>query len=138
MLRQTIPAMYSSTEENKDRKLVKGTENGGASVLHQPPKHMPAEQPLIWQNIIVIAVLHVAAIYLLATRYREAKFWTWMWGMYLLKQLLSQFDKFSHCHRRRYTKEEIQSVGFLSFSSNLTSPFIWFGHNSWSSSSLGT
>lgn len=92
MLLQIFSAMYSSTiteyEDNKNRKLMKlGTENGRDLILNQPPKHMPAEQPLIWRNIIVIAVLHVATIYLFATRYHEAKFWTWMWCMYLLKQL---------------------------------------------------
>lgn len=97
MLLQTFPAMYSSTvteyEDNKNQKLVQpGTENDRDSVLNQPPKHMPAEQPLIWTNIIIITILHVAAIYLFATRYREAKFWTWMWGMYLLKQLIFYYN----------------------------------------------
>ncbi|KYN14964.1 Acyl-CoA Delta(11) desaturase [Trachymyrmex cornetzi] len=73
-------------EDNKNQMLVQsGTENGRDSNLNQPPKHMPAEQPLIWRNIIVIVVLHIVAIYLFATRYREAKFWTWMWSiLYLL------------------------------------------------------
>ncbi|KAG5307791.1 ACO11 desaturase, partial [Pseudoatta argentina] len=82
--------MYSSTitkyEGNKNQMLVQpGTENGRDSNLNQPPKHMSAEQPLIWRNIIVIVVLHIVAIYLFATRYREAKFWTWIWSiLYLL------------------------------------------------------
>ncbi|XP_020278822.1 acyl-CoA Delta(11) desaturase-like isoform X3 [Pseudomyrmex gracilis] len=76
-------SMYSSTiteyEDNKGRKST-GTENGRCSVLNQPSKeHIPAAQPLIWRNIIVIASLHVVAIYLFATRYHEAKFWTWIW-----------------------------------------------------------
>ncbi|KAL0116181.1 hypothetical protein PUN28_011203 [Cardiocondyla obscurior] len=77
--------MYSSTitehEDNKNRKSAQETENGRNSILNQPAMHMPAEQPLIWRNIIVIAILHVTAIYLFATRYREAKFWTWMWSI---------------------------------------------------------
>ncbi|KYN02790.1 Acyl-CoA Delta(11) desaturase [Cyphomyrmex costatus] len=82
--------MYSSTitkyENNKNRMLVQpGTENGRDLNLNQPPKHMPAEQPLIWRNIMVIVILHIVAIYLFITRYREAKFWTWMWSiLYLL------------------------------------------------------
>lgn len=81
-------AMYSSTiteyEDNKGRKST-GTENGRCSVLNQPSKeHIPAVQPLIWRNIIGIASLHVVAIYMFATRYHEAKFWTWMWGTHLL------------------------------------------------------
>jgi len=93
ILLQIFLAMYSSTitkyEGNKNQMLVQpGTENGRDSNLNQPPKHMPAEQPLIWRNIIVIVVLHIVAIYLFATRYREAKFWTWMWCTYLLNQLI--------------------------------------------------
>ncbi|XP_071558490.1 (11Z)-hexadec-11-enoyl-CoA conjugase isoform X1 [Temnothorax nylanderi] len=78
------PSMYSSTiteyEDNKNRKLVQAiTKNGRNSILNQPPKHMPAEQPLVWQNIIGFAVLHVALIYLFATRISSVKFWTLMW-----------------------------------------------------------
>ncbi|XP_012541280.2 (11Z)-hexadec-11-enoyl-CoA conjugase [Monomorium pharaonis] len=87
MLFQTFPAMYSSTiieyEDNKNRKLVQlKMENGRNSILNQPPKHMPAEQPLIWLNIIAITVLHVTAIYVFVTRYHEAKFWTWIWNIF--------------------------------------------------------
>lgn len=88
MLPQSFPAMYSSTiteyENNKNGKLMQSrTENGSDSILNQLPKHIPAEQPLIWRNIIGLAILHATAIYMFATRYREAKFWTWIWSMYL-------------------------------------------------------
>ncbi|XP_070151665.1 (11Z)-hexadec-11-enoyl-CoA conjugase isoform X3 [Polyergus mexicanus] len=76
--------MYSSTvveyEDNKSRKLTQSdTEDGKNSILDQPPKeNIPAEQPLIWRNIIGISALHVITIYLFVTRYNEAKFWTWI------------------------------------------------------------
>ncbi|KAM0731934.1 Acyl-CoA Delta-9 desaturase [Formica fusca] len=76
--------MYSSTiveyEDNKSQKLTQSeTEDGKNSILDQPPKeNIPAEQPLIWRNIIGIPALHVIAIYLFVTRYNEAKFWTWI------------------------------------------------------------
>lgn len=97
ILFQIFLAMYSSTitkyEDNKNQMLVQpGTENGRDSNLNQPPKHMPAKQPLIWRNIIVIIVLHIVAIYLFATRYHEAKFWTWMWCTYLLNQLIFHYN----------------------------------------------
>ncbi|XP_012225497.2 acyl-CoA Delta-9 desaturase-like [Linepithema humile] len=57
------------------------TENGKDSILNQPPKeNIPAVQPLIWRNIIIIAALHVVSIYLFITRYTEAKFWTWIFA----------------------------------------------------------
>ncbi|XP_011155500.1 (11Z)-hexadec-11-enoyl-CoA conjugase [Solenopsis invicta] len=78
--------MYCSTiteyKDNKNQKLVQsGMEYDRTLILDQPPKHMPAEQPLIWRNIIGIAALHVIAIYLFATRYHEAKLWTWIWSI---------------------------------------------------------
>ncbi|XP_011630342.1 (11Z)-hexadec-11-enoyl-CoA conjugase-like [Pogonomyrmex barbatus] len=78
--------MYSSTiteyEDNKNRKSVQpGTKNGRNSILDQPPKeHIPAVQPLIWRNVIGIAVLHFVAIYLFVTRYHKATLWTWIWS----------------------------------------------------------
>jgi hypothetical protein len=84
-----VPAMYSSTiteyEDNKGRRSAQlETQNGRGSIRDQPPEgHVPAEQPLIWRNIIFFAVLHVSTIYVFATRYHEAKFWTWIWGTYV-------------------------------------------------------
>ncbi|XP_072753624.1 acyl-CoA Delta-9 desaturase [Anoplolepis gracilipes] len=75
--------MYNSTiteyEDNESQKLTQPeTENDKNSIFDQPPKNAPAEQPLIWRNIIGILVLHVIAVYLFVTRYHEAKFWTWI------------------------------------------------------------
>ncbi|XP_034940026.1 acyl-CoA Delta(11) desaturase-like [Chelonus insularis] len=39
-----------------------------------------APQPLIWRNILGIIFLHVWAFYSFATRYHEAKFWTWIFS----------------------------------------------------------
>lgn len=73
------------TENNKDKiSMHARTENSKDSSLNQPPKeHIPAVQPLIWSNIIIIAALHVVSIYLFITRYSEAKFWTWIFSTYL-------------------------------------------------------
>ncbi|XP_014486343.1 PREDICTED: acyl-CoA Delta(11) desaturase-like [Dinoponera quadriceps] len=73
--------MYSSTiteyEDGKDRKSA---QTANDTILHQPPKeHIPAKQPLIWRNIIGIAVLHVASLYMFAKYYQDAKFWTWIY-----------------------------------------------------------
>lgn len=84
--------MYSSTiteyEDADDKKRLRSeqaTENDADSILGQPPKGpLPGEQPMIWRNVIGIAFLHVIAVYMFVTRYREAKFWTWVWSMYLL------------------------------------------------------
>lgn len=91
--------MYSSTiveyEDNKSQKLTQSeTEDGKNSILDQPPKeNIPAEQPLIWRNIIGIPALHVIAIYLFVTRYNEAKFWTWIFGTFLLNHKISSLIK---------------------------------------------
>ncbi|KAJ8674813.1 hypothetical protein QAD02_010599, partial [Eretmocerus hayati] len=51
----------------------------------QVPGEGKAEQPLIWRNIIGIAVLHLIAFHSLFFRSGEAKFWTWIfsaaWGI---------------------------------------------------------
>lgn len=81
--------MYSSTiteyEDKEDnRKLVQPvTEN--STMLNPPPDHIPALQPLIWRNIISIAVLHVAGLYLFITLVNKVKFWTWIFGMGFVK-----------------------------------------------------
>nr|XP_012225499.1 PREDICTED: acyl-CoA desaturase-like [Linepithema humile] len=78
--------MYSSSvtryEDNEDQKLLQlETENKKNSILDQPPKeHIPAVQPLIWRNIIGIAVLHFLAPYFFITRFFQIKFWTWIFG----------------------------------------------------------
>ncbi|XP_032664484.1 acyl-CoA desaturase 2-like [Odontomachus brunneus] len=81
-------AMYSSTiteyEDNKGQKSVQPEmENGTDSILRQklPKEHIPAEQPLIWRNIIVLAIVHVMGVYLFITQYRNVKFWTWIFGV---------------------------------------------------------
>ena len=43
-----------------------------------------AVQPLIWKNIIGIAILHFLAFYAFATSYKEAKFWTWIFSKFLI------------------------------------------------------
>ncbi|XP_012225574.1 acyl-CoA Delta(11) desaturase-like isoform X2 [Linepithema humile] len=76
--------MYSSTiteyEDNKDKKSLE-TKNEKESIFDQPPKeHIPAVQPLIWRNIIGLAILHVLAIYLFITRIFKVSIWTWVFG----------------------------------------------------------
>lgn len=80
--------MYSSSitkyEDNEDQKLLPLETENKNSILDQPPKeHIPAVQPLIWRNIIGIAVLHILALYLFITRFYKIKFWTWIFGTYL-------------------------------------------------------
>ncbi|XP_050446405.1 acyl-CoA Delta-9 desaturase-like [Cataglyphis hispanica] len=76
--------MYSSKtleyEDNESRKLTQSeTEDCKNSILDELPKeNIPAEQPLIWRNVIGIPILHIISIYLFVTRYHEAKFWTWI------------------------------------------------------------
>ena len=52
--------------------------NTAAKSEHLPSEY--AEQPLIWRNIIGIAILHILAVYSLITSYKEAKFWTWIFS----------------------------------------------------------
>ncbi|XP_046471035.1 stearoyl-CoA desaturase 5 [Neodiprion pinetum] len=71
--------MYSSTVtqfEEPPRK--KSPEEIAAEPIPLPPQS--AEQPLIWRNVIAIAVLHIVAVYSFATRYHEAQLWTWLWS----------------------------------------------------------
>ena len=80
--------MYNSTiteyEDDKDKKSPQmRVENENISILDQPPKNVPAVQPLIWRNIIGIAVLHYLAIYMFVTRFFEIKLWTWIFGTHL-------------------------------------------------------
>ncbi|XP_011870643.1 PREDICTED: acyl-CoA Delta(11) desaturase-like isoform X2 [Vollenhovia emeryi] len=68
--------------DDENRKLTQPeTENDKDSVLNQPPKHMEGEQPLIWFNIIGIALLHAVALYLFVTQIHLFKFWTWVWSI---------------------------------------------------------
>ena len=39
-------------------------------------------QPLLWKNIIGIAILHFLAFYAFATSYHEAKLWTWIFSKF--------------------------------------------------------
>ncbi|KAK1127953.1 hypothetical protein K0M31_003446 [Melipona bicolor] len=72
--------MYTTTvtryEEKKeaDRTLEKDVEP-----LPVPRERTPASQPIIWQNVIGIIVLHFLAVYGFVSGYRDAKFWTWIW-----------------------------------------------------------
>ncbi|XP_063977669.1 acyl-CoA Delta-9 desaturase-like [Diachasmimorpha longicaudata] len=44
------------------------------------PSLAHVKQPLIWRNIIGIAVLHILAVYLLATNWSIATMWTWIFS----------------------------------------------------------
>jgi fatty-acid desaturase len=76
--------MYSSTiteyENNEGRKSADpGAEKDQHSFLHEPPiDDTPAEQPLIWRNIIGLFVLHVTVPYLFIKYVRDATLWTWV------------------------------------------------------------
>lgn len=75
--------MYTSTvtqfdDPPKKRPLV---EDDVSEPIPLPDE--PAEQPWLWTNIISIALLHVLAIYAVATSYRDAKLGTWIFSEYL-------------------------------------------------------
>lgn len=85
------------TEYEEYNEEKSSTKTDRVAIFKQPPKgHVPAEQPLIWLNIIFLAVLHASTIYMFATRYHEAKFWTWIWGTYISYQSTCQLS-FQFC-----------------------------------------
>ncbi|XP_008555201.1 acyl-CoA Delta-9 desaturase-like [Microplitis demolitor] len=72
--------MYTSTvtqfEEPPKKKPVNEITVEPISAVDEPP----AEQPLIWRNIIGILILHIFAFYSFATKCHEAKLWTWIFS----------------------------------------------------------
>lgn len=80
----TAAGMYSSTVTQFEEPPRKKTpsEEVAAEPIPLPPE--PAEQPLIWRNIIALATLHVLAVYGLVSYWDQASFGTWLWGEFHL------------------------------------------------------
>lgn len=74
----TTVTQYEEKKEEAGRTLEKDVEP-----LPVPRERTPASQPIIWQNVIGIIVLHFLAVYGFVSGYRDAKFWTWIWSEYI-------------------------------------------------------
>ncbi|XP_076394858.1 acyl-CoA Delta-9 desaturase [Megachile rotundata] len=74
--------MYSSTvTQYEEKKNDNGKVEEDAEPLPLPTEKIPARQPIIWENVIGIIVLHFLAVYGFMNGYRDAKFWTWIWNI---------------------------------------------------------
>ncbi|XP_076277577.1 acyl-CoA Delta-9 desaturase [Lasioglossum baleicum] len=75
--------MYCSTVTQYEEK--KKVDPSGTDVDVEPfpvaREQTRVSQPIIWQNAIAIMILHFLAFYSLATRYRDACLWTWVWAI---------------------------------------------------------
>lgn len=78
--RLTQSTMYSSTITQYEK--PKKNEFNHHDVPSQLPCHEEGEQPLIWRNILGIAILHVLAIVNVVLYYDCAKFNTWIFSKY--------------------------------------------------------
>lgn len=73
--------MYSSTVTHFEEPRKRN--NGLPEDIAAEPVQVPleaAEQPLIWRNVIGLAIMYTVAVYTLVFRYRDIKFWTWIFG----------------------------------------------------------
>lgn len=77
--------MYSSTItqfEDPPKKDIKGLKD--FKEYDSEPSILPCdeegEQPLIWRNIIALAILHILAVYSFVTSYDQAKLGTYIFG----------------------------------------------------------
>ncbi|XP_043249763.1 acyl-CoA Delta-9 desaturase-like [Colletes gigas] len=71
--------MYISTVTEYEEKKDSQSAEEDAEPCQLPKGQTLERQPIIWQNVIGIALLHFLAIYGFATGYRDGKFWTWIW-----------------------------------------------------------
>ncbi|KAF7990996.1 hypothetical protein HCN44_000801 [Aphidius gifuensis] len=72
--------MYSSTITQFEEPVRKIPLDEIASEPIPLPKETSENQPLIWRNVIGIAVLHLIAINGFINGYRDAKLWTWIFS----------------------------------------------------------
>ncbi|XP_048514521.1 acyl-CoA Delta(11) desaturase-like [Athalia rosae] len=128
--------MFTSTvtqfkESEVERK--KSIRDGGvaAEVAAEPIPLPPqsAEQPLIWINIIVLAILHFVAFYGFATNYHRAKLWTWVFSPFY--GITSGIGVTAGAHRlwahRSYSAKTPLKIflALLYCAAGQTSPFAW-------------
>lgn len=102
---QTV--MYSSTITQYEEPPKKKADEEASEPTPLPCKE-EGEQPLIWRNILGIAVLHVLAFYSFFTRSHEAKLGTWIFSKsYILNiefpasctEFVMKHRKIAKCHR---------------------------------------
>ncbi|XP_076686921.1 acyl-CoA Delta-9 desaturase isoform X2 [Andrena cerasifolii] len=74
--------MYSSTvTQFEDKREASENTEEDVEPIQIRKEQIQAKQPIIWRNVIGIAVLHFLAIHGFASGYRDAKFWTWIWSL---------------------------------------------------------
>ncbi|XP_015432262.1 PREDICTED: stearoyl-CoA desaturase 5-like [Dufourea novaeangliae] len=72
--------MYSSTvtQYEEEKKVTQEVEKD-VEPFPVARSRVPASQPIIWLNVIVIILLHFLAVHSFVTGYRDGNVWTWFW-----------------------------------------------------------